>query len=329
MATDHFHSTGAVLGTASAMVYTVPWGRQAVAIMLQASNVTAAAATVTVVRYDYDKDTETTLASGLTINPGAPQEIVGRLALRQGDEVRASSDTASAIHLTLSTAESDTGETDPTTPPVTSGLVQQLVARDLDLADGAAVSNWPDTSGFGNDVSQSDTTLQPVYEAAGLGGQPAVYFNVDRLVGPGTTVLTQPNTVFVVATQEGDTSVAERHMIDGASTTQRHVILEYMTNGVWRYYAGAGLDGSMSDNVAHVWGVIFDGLNSVARVDGLQDAAGDLGAQDLALTTLGGISGSSQIGRTAEVLVYDRRLTDAEVADVEAYLADKYGITLG
>jgi hypothetical protein len=49
------------------------------------------------------------------------------------------------------------------------------------LADGDPVPTIPDQSGAGNDVGQTESTAQPTYQAAGVGGQPSVSFDGDGM----------------------------------------------------------------------------------------------------------------------------------------------------
>ena len=67
----------------------------------------------------------------------------------------------------------------------------------------------------------------------------------------------------------------------------------------------------------------------VNGVDGVINNDGNLGNNDFELNTIGGGGGccGNWTGDIAEIIIYDRVLTDEEEASVGAYLAAKYGIT--
>ena len=62
--------------------------------------------------------------------------------------------------------------------PVTNGLVLQLTAESLaNLANGATVSSWPDSSGNGFTATTPDGVTGVTYAASGLNSRPAVCIN--------------------------------------------------------------------------------------------------------------------------------------------------------
>src|ERR1039458_9764630 len=94
--------------------------------------------------------------------------------------------------------------------PVTSGLILRVKASSLALADGTAVSTWPDLSGAGNNLTQTIGAAQPVYKAASpLTGRPIVWFGATpsflsydgqwMVIPPGVSVAANSCTVLVIS----------------------------------------------------------------------------------------------------------------------------------
>lgn len=73
-----------------------------------------------------------------------------------------------------------TGSSVPPTTPLTILGAELLAWYRADLGitlNGSTVSAWADQSGNGHHLTQGTATNQPLFEAAGLGGQPSVYFD--------------------------------------------------------------------------------------------------------------------------------------------------------
>lgn len=233
-------------------------------------------------------------------------------------------------------------------PKSLSGLVgwfdtSQITGKN----DGDAVSQWDDLSGLGNHFTQATGANQPLYKTGGKAGRP-------YLLGDGSNDLMAANglastfsgavayTVFLVAHQTTTTSdlfllSMSNHAVTNAytgfasgtlGTTKRHRITHRTAASNTNYEAvfdpstgfarqmmrrnGAALRLHVNDdpNVAGVGQDI-----TVTRVT--------LGAR--VRTTTDGYSA----GRSYEVIVYNRALTDGEVQRVEKYLDAKYARTFG
>jgi Concanavalin A-like lectin/glucanases superfamily/Glycosyl hydrolases family 2, sugar binding domain/Glycosyl hydrolases family 2/Glycosyl hydrolases family 2, TIM barrel domain len=64
------------------------------------------------------------------------------------------------------------------TPSLASSLKTWFKADAITgLANGAAIADWPDSSGNGDDATQSNPARQPIYVADAMNGLPAVHFN--------------------------------------------------------------------------------------------------------------------------------------------------------
>lgn len=90
--------------------------------------------------------------------------------------------------------------------------------------------------------------------------------------------LSQPTTIFAVA-KNTDTLGSNRQIISGQTDLTRQVV--YNDGGNDSIYAGSVLGAAGTVEEWHVWTAIFDGASSILRIDGVQVAAGNAGAQGL------------------------------------------------
>ena len=217
--------------------------------------------------------------------------------------------------------------------PVTSGLLYHLDAAAEVTKDASdLVSAWGDQSANSNDFSQGTVSKQPLWVDGVINGLPVIRFDGDLTdnsagVAPNADELvlstsTSPKTVLIV------------------NSTTRHNMLA----GIWgRDLADTGIRRTSSTAWQHP-GNENDFSNSGAiYVNG--EATGDVGLntfhilaatstadQSFSATSLadyfkvGENTPRSWQGDIAEVLVYDRVLSDAELNEVGGYLADKYDI---
>jgi hypothetical protein len=102
-----FKNARAILGTSLSDVYTVPAGTTAIVIGCQIANVHSATRTTQVVWTDASNaDAATKLAHNVIIPVGAAYEPVGgKLVLEAGDKLRALSEGANHLEMTVSVLE--------------------------------------------------------------------------------------------------------------------------------------------------------------------------------------------------------------------------------
>ena len=221
--------------------------------------------------------------------------------------------------------------------PVTDGLVLELRADDLTLADGEPVSLWPDTSGQGNDATQPDTGRQPTYAATGMNGQPTLLFDgaSDYLDVADDPTLQLPDefTIFAVVNLDATTS--------GTDDIQTVLSKEasFSNRNYWLVQWDGDWAGRVSPNTPTV-----DGLAASTDPEVLSYRADG----QLTLTTTGATAAGDsygtidtqaaplRIGEQADdgdrhftgaisaILLYDRALDDTERDDVTGHLADRW-----
>lgn len=225
----------------------------------------------------------------------------------------------------------------PGEAPVRAGLILELIADNVSGADGDAVSLWHDTSPNANDVSQAVALSQPTKKTNVYGSHAVVRFDGTRLM-LATSFTGQPvgngaHSIFIVvayASQNLDGNVSLAFGVDSGTPTAAGVYLGGGRATRNAFSGGIGIVDAPSDavvNVGNVISCIFDGTSRTIWQDGIQG--------ETTLTTGALVAGSLSIGAwvnsaallqgdLAEILIYNRAVTNAERLQLEAYLASKY-----
>lgn len=233
-------------------------------------------------------------------------------------------------------------------PVPTSGLVRWVDASDAATitASGSTVTEWADRSGEGWDFD-STANGGPTTGVRTVNSLNAVDFDGDDIAG--NNLLSSASdigaTVFVVC-QADDSHIGS--IYNEAHSSNQADQWRILTSAgparfIMRQGAGAAqidITGSTSlIGAAHLVAVVQDAPGSGAslRVDGSQEASvasyTDPGVLNLTTAALGYlVRGGSDIqpfdGGICELLVYQRTLSGAEIGQVEAYLAAKWGVSI-
>jgi hypothetical protein len=225
-----------------------------------------------------------------------------------------------------------------------TGLRLWLKADQGVTQTSGAVSRWADQSGNGIDASQATAGSQPALVNSAINGKPALAFDgandfltftlpVNGLTAM-TLVLVSSNTVNADGSGNG---VSNAPLFWNETSGWGTVHLSPFQSRV-KFRFGTGQSNNLPHYIRPVpvganYGramAIKNGANERLFVDGQQVL--DLGGK---LPTLVGISNTGNLGRgyndntyfagrIAEVLVYDRALSDAERQQVDEYLSTKY-----
>lgn len=221
-------------------------------------------------------------------------------------------------------------------PPGFAADYSDWWADDLALSDGAAVSSWPahtDDLGLGAHT-QATGSKQPNYRAsvAELGGRAAVQGDgVDDVLSSSTlgTALTLPATRIVVCVFPPE---AGNNYLVGGSGTERFALLDANSNE-WRTYAGKTVTSGVTlDTDGHLAVATFvTGTPDTLDLDGTQIASGDAGDNSLIrsdLFDLADLGGLGSRGHIAYHAIIEGIPTAQEVADLEAWASDYYGLVI-
>ena len=228
----------------------------------------------------------------------------------------------------------------PDSPGLRDNLKLWLAADALGLSDGAPVRQWtarigPDAVAEPHETFDGRLTEPPTYGAKVFHGRPAVRFDGidDSLAVRGFAnrcLAGKAFTVFMIAQSENDSFGMCGNGIWGSGGTPRL----YMQRGAFRYDelgkvvnlrpAGQGptISVFMHDGRETIRGG-SDGVIS-GPVEGLPVVAEFGSGGNLAIPFWSGNTNCA--GAMAEIVVFDRQLSETERTGVEAYLADKYAI---
>lgn len=232
---------------------------------------------------------------------------------------------------------------DITLPDSIAGLELWLKADAITgLSDGDAVTAWTGSSANAHVADTIGTGTSPVFRAGAIGGKPAVAYNEDGGVGKFSSVTAgislngagnNEYTMFWIGRIRRNVSFSEMfdYRILGLGGFQ---VQNFVTRA--RYKLGDGLgsavNNSITTDIASLGAFVLEADKTAAgiellRINGLVE--GTLTSPfTVAANKEARIGAQGLQADVAEVIVYDRLLTDAERQKVEAYLSDKYGIAL-
>lgn len=236
-----------------------------------------------------------------------------------------------------------------TRQPVETGLRLWLDAGARVTKDGSnLVSNWGDGSGLSNDASQPTAALQPVWIDNAINGRPVLRFDgqndrLNTVVSPGTDDFT----LFVIAKTSATHEIDPESITGTAGTAGQKYLFGAKASGV---DAGAGM--SLGTNGLSIYEQGDSYMPPLAAYSGPVGSGAVLAEVQyqakrptiylhgqlvrVGLTSprphvfapveIGAGDFGAFAGDVAEVMVYNRALSSAERATVEAYLSRKYAL---
>lgn len=220
-----------------------------------------------------------------------------------------------------------------------AGVRLHLIADDIDQADGSNVATWNDSSGAGNHCTAGATN--PVLQTNEINGHAVV-----RFAGGAAEYLTSTlNTAFT------DFTAIVVHKASAPGTNFRRLLDKDYINGFYMGHSGADATGNqwgggvkynLSPNGDFVLSthagprvLMMRRVGTSVRIKSDQTdttftQASATGALDTTALRIGNSNFPSStdgyIGDIAEVLVFNRALTNVEIYNIFEFLKDKYGI---
>lgn len=219
-------------------------------------------------------------------------------------------------------------------PTDIAGLRTWLKADALSLNNGDEVTTWTDSSGSGNNATQStEATRKPNYFTNVQNSLPIVRFDVDgsaedRMVWP-TTLMSGATAGSVFITLSLPLAASGRQ--SPVTMTSNGEFTHYtFSDGNWYDNWGSTtrktISGSVTLTTFHLFEIISAPSDWRAYQNGTQKHS--------TATNTVGFGSSAGLGSTnlafgadiGEVLVYDTALSTTDRQNVETYLKDKWGI---
>jgi len=221
--------------------------------------------------------------------------------------------------------------------PFTSGLVLQYDGSDVSTSGGlvTAWNNQGSAGAVGNAVPEASNP--PSLSVAALNGQNTVDFpggaGSALVSGLFSTAIAQPNTMFMVARDDGGNSPV---IFDGVATATGRNFFRPLSSGGFHLFAGTSRTGGSGHATARFEIYSVDFNQAASRVDvfgnpGFVPGAtiGTLGLGQLGLGNSppnGSPANLALTGQIAEVLFYDRLVSSTERTAAENYLSSKYNL---
>ncbi|MEZ4363434.1 MAG: LamG-like jellyroll fold domain-containing protein [Kofleriaceae bacterium] len=215
--------------------------------------------------------------------------------------------------------------------PPTTGLHLWLNSDvGIQLGTGALVAGWLDQSGNGRDATMATVARQPTLVTAALNGHPVLRFSGAQSLALTSFTQTTTFTVFVVGR---NTRVGGVSMIlgPGGSSPNNQMRWESSTQALF-VGTGNGMPVSTSTigntMVFHSLSARYDGSSMIVYRDGSPTSTHSFTTSGpWILAQVGAYYGSEFMqGEVAEVMIYDRALSDTERNTVNNYLRTKYNL---
>lgn len=223
----------------------------------------------------------------------------------------------------LGRARTAAGAPASVSPSTLSGLVLWLVGDSVAGSDGGPASAWPDSGPLNRDVHQADGTLRPVIRRNRINGHTSIEFNGTANEMDTAPFAIVPTTVFSVYRKAVGTTapilggVSVNGVIDHADSNL--YIVSDVVELLGCPFADAG--GTWDISAWREGATVYDCWKNAVHAVGGSAPTGSV----LTVSEIGRRGGGDTVsGEIAEVVVYDRALTDAEVGQIRAYLNEKY-----
>jgi len=214
--------------------------------------------------------------------------------------------------------------------------------------DDDPVGGWRDQSGNGNDVIQATSSLKWTLRLDEINGLPALQNDGDDFIANVTTALgfsgtDKPLATFCVA-KVTDTA-ANRVIFSIGNSGTNTQFYEILTNATPEYseikrddasVLKAHDDGTPQTINYVLWTILNNGTQSTMRVDGAligsADVDLDVGASTFDQFAIGTVlrvaASANWVGFLAEIAVVQDDISAADLALMETYFANRYGISL-
>jgi len=189
----------------------------------------------------------------------------------------------------------------------------------------SGTSSYSDLTGNGFDLVNGSITSV----SDSINGHQAGEFDGsdDHVSTGGITAESPPITTFAVARVDEDNKETVLSLNDSSEFNIRQ------RNGNWRMRGSSNLNAGSYTGNPRIVTCVWDGSNSVLRLDGSQVGTGDTSEPDVTNIGLGKRLSFNDnrfhlLGAIGEVLIYPDRRTSTQIDNVESYLSNEWDITI-
>lgn len=227
----------------------------------------------------------------------------------------------------------------PAAPNTLSGLVAWYSAQSLSV--GSNISTWGSNGGTYNQTLSSNAGTFPVVDNVYPNSTAkAININKQGSFGNSTTFPQYgsgvPHTLITVCFPTGEGASNFGCLVAWGTSGNVRTLISAYSNNYWRAdYWGGGVETRLPVTQASIISSRFDGLrrhqfnlnNRFPYYVGYEFQKGSAGPIYIGQWNYD-ITSRSYRGYVSEVIVYNRELSDSELAQVYAYLSSIYGITV-
>ena len=228
---------------------------------------------------------------------------------------------------------------------VTTGLSLWLDATQrLDVDEEGRVRIWGDSSGsskdgqFPIDAAQGEPTTRPFFVANAISDKPAIRFNgKNQLLKLTATPIAKPNFTIIAVASDKSALTGHREIISNWNNRGKSVSSVFLgttAQGKVRFSDAMKPQKALSDPATPFILTSINGVNSASVFQNGAKLAESkpLPKRDISgpyvIGTQGNYGSEYWQGDIAEILVYDREVSQPELDQIWGYLATKYGIQL-
>ena len=222
-------------------------------------------------------------------------------------------------------------------PDEIPGLAAWYRADGLDLSSGANVERWPDASGQGRDLTSDNRGIPGLFKAEQLNGLPAVTLGAQNGYAVSRPMQLRDHTVALVYRTRKNT----RALFRGGDDARSRGIVLHGTDGTHRIQNGGDRPGQLfayapADDGRAWRATVLTGRGGALSgfVDGSELSVGKQFEEPLIVSKMFELRVTQSVRldadglSIAEMIFYDRALSQKELFGLQSYLAWKYGLEL-
>lgn len=218
---------------------------------------------------------------------------------------------------------------DEFSPTGISNLAVWLDADDISGSNNDPISTWADKSGNDNDFSSEDNSRRPLLKTSSINGHKSLLFdNSDDSLVSSYEIDQKAYSLFIVAKAYDSTSGYHKILTQGGWWDFGHMDGDKVYTYNWDEYQSSSGLASSTFLISHYQNNGGEGASTGEfRVNGSTVASRTDFSYPNDPLMIGRYDEDQANAYVAEIIIYEKELSSAELAAVELYLITKYGIS--